>query len=138
MVLLAITTETWIVTGLGFGIVLVLLFCLVFILQGFGALMQKILAPKTPKPEQPKEKQSVSTEEKKSREIVSEVVPTDEATLAVIAASLAEANDDEVAIAMALYLYKNTRHDIPTAVIKRQARNTAWNVKSYGLNNVGF
>ena len=49
MVLLAVTADTWIVTGLGFGIVLALLFCLVFILQGFGFIMQKATAPKVPK-----------------------------------------------------------------------------------------
>ena len=36
MVLLDVTAQTWIVTGLGFGIVLALLFCLVFILLFFG------------------------------------------------------------------------------------------------------
>ena len=50
MVLLAVTAETWIVTGLGFGIVLVLLICLVFILQFFGWIMQKATAPRAPKP----------------------------------------------------------------------------------------
>ena len=58
MVLLAVTADTWIVTGLGFGIVLVLLFCLVYILQGFGWIMQKATAPKAPKEvkkEEPKE-----------------------------------------------------------------------------------
>jgi Na+-transporting methylmalonyl-CoA/oxaloacetate decarboxylase gamma subunit len=49
MVLLAVTAETWIVTGLGFGIVLALLFCLVFIIQFLGWCMQKMLAPKAPK-----------------------------------------------------------------------------------------
>ena len=53
--LLAVTAETWIVTGLGFGIVLGLLFCLVFILQGFGIIMQKATAPKAPKEEVKKE-----------------------------------------------------------------------------------
>ena len=49
MVLLAITSDTWIVTGLGFGIVLLLLFFLVYILQFFGWIMQKAVAPKKPK-----------------------------------------------------------------------------------------
>ncbi len=51
MVLLAVTTDTWIVTGLGFGIVLLLLFFLVFVMQFFGWTMQKIEAPKAPKEE---------------------------------------------------------------------------------------
>ena len=50
--LLSITSSTWIVTGLGFGIVLALLFCLVFILMFFGWIMQKATAPKEPKEEQ--------------------------------------------------------------------------------------
>ena len=53
MVLLAVTADTWIVTGLGFGIVLVLLFCLVYVLQFFGWIMQKATAPRAPKAEQP-------------------------------------------------------------------------------------
>ena len=51
MTLLAVTADTWIVTGLGFGIVLALLVCLVFILMGFGFIMQKATAPKDPKKE---------------------------------------------------------------------------------------
>ena len=133
--LLSITTDTWIITGLGFGIVLGLLFCLVFIMNGFGWLMQKLTAPKK---EQPKvETPSAPTEEKKSREVAQE--EPDETTKAVIAAALAEANDDEAVIAMALYLYqKNARHDIATSSIVSQVRNTAWNFKSIGLNNQGF
>ena len=123
--LLSITSETWIVTGLGFGIVLALLFCLVFIMNGFGWLMQKLTAPKKEKPKVETPSAPVSSE-------------PDEPTKAVIAAALAEANDDEAAIAMALYLYQHARHDFPTAAIKPQARNTAWNFKSNGLNNQGF
>ena len=135
MVFLSITTDTWIVTGLGFGIVLVLLICLVYIMDGLGWVMQKITAPKAEKPKN--DEPSVSKAEKKSPEIARE--EPDEATKVVIAVALAEAKDDEIAIAMALYLYqKNARHDIPTASIAKQARNTAWNFKSIGLNNVGF
>lgn len=99
--LLQITADTWIVTGLGFGIVLVLLFCLVFILQGFGWCMQKITAPKTPK---------------------------------------AEKNESEVmaAIALALHLSGVSKHDAPTSMITFDKRETAWNPKSEGFNNVGF
>ena len=135
MVLLAITTDTWIVTGLGFGIVLALLICLVFIMLGFGAVMKKITAPKAapaapkaeaaaPKAEMPQAApETAILEEKKSHNVIS-AEPTDEGTKA--------------AIAMALYLAQHTLHDIPAATIMRQARNTAWNTKSIGLNNVGF
>lgn len=122
MVLLAVTADTWIVTGLGFGIVLALLFCLVFILMFFGWTMQKATAPKSAKPS-PKPASKAPRDDEK----------------AAIAMALAEAsNDDQVAVAYALYLYQGKKHDIPTAVIAPQARTTAWNDKSIGLNNKGF
>lgn len=98
MVLLAVTADTWIVTGLGFGIVLVLLFCLVFILQAFGWIMQKVAQPKKPK--------------------------TDDAEIA--------------AVALALHLSQSSRHDTSTSMITFDKRETAWNPKSEGFNNVGF
>jgi len=126
MVLLAVTADTWIVTGLGFGIVLVLLFCLVFILQGFGFIMQKATAPKAPKEEVKKEEQP--QEEKKT------VIPE-----APKPAPAPSPDDDTAAIAYALYLAScNTKHDAPTGMIAVQARETAWNTKSIGLNNIGF
>ena len=123
MVLLAVTADTWIVTGLGFGIVLVLLFCLVYILQGFGWIMQKATAPKAPKEEKKEEPQ----EEKKT------VIPETPKPMQ------ASPDDDTAAIAYALYLAScNTKHDAPTGMIAVQARETAWNTKSIGLNNIGF
>ncbi|MBO7458656.1 MAG: OadG family protein [Paludibacteraceae bacterium] len=126
MVLLAVTADTWIVTGLGFGIVLVLLFCLVYILQFFGWTMQKIEAPRAPK--EPKAPKAVKSAE-----------PTDEGTKAAIAMAISEAhNDDLVAVAYALYLAQNKKHDIPTAMISLHKHDTAWNEKSIGMNNQGF
>ena len=133
MVLLAITSDTWIVTGLGFGIVLALLFCLVYILQFFGWTMQKATAPKAPKA--PKEdKPAVPKASTPSAE------PTDEGTKAAIAMAIASTDDaDNAAIAMALYLFgKSSKHDIPTAMISLHKHETAWNEKSIGMNNVGF
>ncbi len=122
MVLLAVTAETWIVTGLGFGIVLALLFCLVFIIQFLGWCMQKMLAPKAPK--------TVKEETKPA-------TPAPAPKPAV--ASVSEAGDvEKAAIAMALYLFSGGKHDLPTAPIAPQARNTAWNAKEIGLNNKGF
>ena len=47
--------------------------------------------------------------------------------------------DDTAAIAFALYLAScNAKHDAPTSMIKPQARETAWNTKSIGMNNQGF
>lgn len=130
MVLLAITTETWIVTGLGFGIVLALLFCLVYILQFFGWIMQKATAPRAPKAEKsaPAPQAPVKSAE-----------PTDEGTKVAIAMSLAQAgNEDIAAIAYALHLARFSNHDIPTAMISLNQHETAWNTKSVGMNNVGF
>ena len=129
MVLLAVTADTWIVTGLGFGIVLVLLFCLVYILQAFGWIMtsaekgfscsckcKKEEANANAKAENP------SAEEK-----------------AAIAMAISEAgNDDLAAVAYALYLAQDKKHDIPTAMISLHKHETAWNEKSIGMNNVGF
>ena len=115
MILLAVTAQTWIITGLGFGIVLALLFCLVYILTFFGWTMQKASTPKQPK---------------------AETAPVAEKQSAPKAVS---GNEDELAaIGMALYLNSGKNHDQPTAAIKPQARNTAWNDKSIGLNNKGF
>lgn len=128
MVLLAVTADTWIVTGLGFGIVLVLLFCLVYILQFFGWTMQKIVAPKAPKPEKPAEKASAKSAE-----------PTDEGTKAAIAMALTKAGDEDIAaIAYALYLAQNKKHDLPTPMISLRKHETDWNEKSIGMNNQGF
>jgi Na+-transporting methylmalonyl-CoA/oxaloacetate decarboxylase gamma subunit len=125
MTLLAVTADTWIVTGLGFGIVLALLFCLVFIMQFFGWTMQKATAPKASKTEVKKEEPK---EEKKT------VIPE-----APKPAPTPSPDDDIAAIAFALYLAScNTKHDAPTSMIKPQARETAWNTKSIGMNNQGF
>lgn len=130
MVFLAITAETWIVTGLGFGIVLALLFCLVYILQFFGWIMQKATAPRAPKAEKaaPAPQAPVKSAE-----------PTDEGTKVAIAMSLAQAGDEDIAaIAYALHLARFSNHDIPTAMISLNQHETAWNTKSVGMNNVGF
>ena len=129
--LFTITSATWIVTGLGFGIVLVLLFCLVFILQGFGWIMQKATAPKAPKA--PKEDKPTPQASAPSAE------PTDEGTKAAIAMAISEAGKEDIAaIAYALYLARDVKHDIPTAMISLHKHETAWNEKSIGMNNVGF
>ena len=132
MILLAVTAETWIVTGLGFGIVLVLLFCLVYILQFFGWIMQKATAPRAPKAEKP----AAKPVEKPAQKAVGE--PTDGEKAAIAMAISEASNDDVVAVAYALYLAQNRTHDIPTAMISLHQHETAWNTKSVGMNNVGF
>jgi Na+-transporting methylmalonyl-CoA/oxaloacetate decarboxylase gamma subunit len=112
MTLLAVTADTWIVTGLGFGIVLALLCCLVFILKAFGWTMQKIEAPRKPKAEK--------------KEVLQSPI-------------VASPADDTAAVAYALYLAsQDVKHDAPTSMIASQVRGTAWNTKSIGLNNIGF
>ncbi len=133
MVLLAITADTWIVTGLGFGIVLLLLFFLVYVLRLFGFIMQKATAPRAPKPEKP-------AEEKKTHSVKVSASNPSENEKAAIAMAIAQAGDEDIAaIAYALYLaQKNRKHDIPTAMISLHKHETAWNEKSIGMNNVGF
>ena len=141
MVLLAVTAETWIVTGLGFGIVLVLLFCLVFILQFFGWVMQKATAPRAPKPEKAAPGASSQSNGKSGLRLegLPSPEPTDEGTKVAIAMSLAQAGDEDIAaIAYALHLARFSNHDIPTAMISLKQHETAWNTKSVGMNNVGF
>lgn len=128
---LAVTAETWIVTGLGFGIVLVLLICLIYILKFFGWVMQMISAPRQPKAEKPAPA--------KKAEVKVSPVPTDEGTMAAIAMALSEASDDDkVAIAMALHLYFNNGHDLVQTQLTMTAKPTAWNSKAFGMNNAGF
>ena len=106
---LAVTSDTWIVTGLGFGIVLMLLFCLVFILMLFGYLMQKATKP------------AASSTQPKAQ---SAKPKTDEAEIA--------------AVAMALYLNEQAKNDPNISMITLSKRETAWNPKSNGFNNIGF
>jgi len=139
MIFLAINPETWtwantwVVTGLGFGIVLMLLICLVFILMIFGWIMQRATAPKAPKQE-PKKEEPKAADPKP----VAAAAPSEPEKAAIAMAVSQAANDDLAAVAFALYLAKRSKHDIPTAMIKAQARETAWNTKSIGLNNMGF
>ena len=130
--LLAITSDTWIITGLGFGIVLLLLFFLVYVLRLFGFIMQKATAPREPKAEKP-------AEEKKTPSVKVSTSNPSEDEKAAIAMAIAQAGDEDIAaIAYALYLAQNNRHDIPTAMISLRKHETAWNEKSIGMNNVGF
>ena len=133
MVLLAVTADTWIVTGLGFGIVLVLLFCLVYILKLFGWIMQKAEAPKEPKAEAPKEEKPQSAPQQSTPS-----APSEPEKAAIAMSLAASAEDDIAAVAYALYLARYSSHDIPTAMISLRKHETAWNEKSIGMNNVGF
>ena len=133
MMLLAVTADTWIVTGLGFGIVLVLLFCLVYILQAFGWIMTSAEKGFSCSCKCKKEEAKANA---KADEVQQE--PSSEEK-AVIAMAISEAHSDDLAaVAYALYLAQDKKHDIPTAMISLHKHETAWNEKSVGMNNVGF
>lgn len=130
MVLLVVESLTWpqiwTITGLGFGIVLLLLFCLVYILRLFGWIMQKAYKIEL-------KKTSLKSQKKKADSVPSEPEK------AAIAMAMASADDaDKAAVAYALYLANNCRHDIPTSMINLSGQPTAWNEKTFGLNNKGF
>ncbi len=131
MVLLAVTAETWIVTGLGFGIVLVLLFCLVYILQAFGWIMTSAEKGFSCSCKCKKEEAKANVNAKAEN-------PSSEEKAAIAMAISEASNDDLAAVAYALYLAQDKKHDIPTAMISLHKHETAWNEKSIGMNNVGF
>ena len=102
MMFLAITTDTWIVTGLGFGIVVVLLFCFIYIMKFMGYIMQKVSAPaKTANP-------------------VADIKPQDKITTADA--------DDMAALAYALHLYYNSLHDEDSPRLTVKNHHTAWHI----------
>lgn len=100
MILLTVTSQTWLVTGLGFGLVLVLLFVFVYIMKLLGFIMQ------------PREKKAANA---------------DEETEAAIATTLAMNNEeaDIAAIAMTLNLYYGV-HDIEPAQITIRPHQSMW------------
>jgi len=110
--MLAITSQTWLVTFLGFGIVLVLLCVFVFLMQGLGAFMQWLENPKAVKSEQ---KKDYATD-------------ADGATTAAIAKTLELASEDTdiAAIVMTLNLYYGV-HDIEAPKLTILGHSTAWN-----------
>ena len=107
MILLAVTTETWLVTGVGFGLVLVLLFIFVYIMKGLGWIMRDRSqdAPKAPVQEVQPAKQPEATEA------------------------------DMAAVAMALSLYYGV-HDIDAPQLTIKGHASAWNDKIFGMNNI--
>lgn len=84
-------TNVWMETGIGFGIVFVILILIVFILTLFGVISKKV-------------------------EQKSEVTSLPVSTAATADASSAS-DDDQAAIATALYLYYQNVHDVESGVI---------------------
>lgn len=108
-------SHVWLVTGLGFCMVIVLLVVLIFILKLLGAVISN--AVKAPKEAQPKA-----------------IAQTPAAQAAPAATS---ADDDLAAIAMALHLYFNGVHDVePTEIHIKRVERSGWNSKLYGMNNL--
>lgn len=104
MTLVAVTSQTWIVTFLGFGMVLLLLICFVFIMQLMGSIMrraQKAPAAATAEPAANPRKESV-------------------------AAAPTEAADDLAAVAYALHLYYNSLHDVEQPRLTFHAHASTW------------
>lgn len=107
-------SHVWMVTGLGFCMVIALLVVLIFILKLLGAVVSS--AVKAPKAAQPK---AVA------------------APAAQSAPAEASADDDLAAIAMALHLYFNGVHDVePTEIHIKRVERSGWNSKLYGMNNL--
>ncbi|MBO4268148.1 MAG: OadG family protein [Bacteroidaceae bacterium] len=109
--------HVWMVTGVGFCMVICLLVVLIFILKLLGAVVSNAL--KAPKAAAPK------------------AAAPQALSVAAPAAAQASADDDLAAIAMALHLYFNGVHDVePTEIHIRKAERSGWNSKLYGMNNL--
>jgi sodium pump decarboxylase gamma subunit len=119
------------VTLLGFMIVICLLLVLILVLILFGKLMSEKKPESSDKWDAPAPVAPSPFSKQQSE---------DEGTVAAIAMALAQAQgEDKAAIAMALHLYYNGGvHDIQTTRLTMQGKATAWNAKSFGMNNIGF
>ena len=111
-----ITGQTWFITLIGFGMVLLLLFVFIYVMK----LMGKIMRPrvKAVKKEVTNEEQTESVVHKQRED---RIVLTGDAT---------------AAIALALHLYYNGVHDEEDTKITIQPHRTQWNNKMYGMNTL--
>lgn len=110
-----ITAQTWFITGLGFGMVVLLLFVFVYIMKLMGWVMQP------------------RVKAKKVEETAKETVTY---TKSKIDDSITLTADSTAAIALALHLYYNGVHDEEDTKITIQPHRTQWNNKMYGMNNL--
>lgn len=106
MALLVIDASTWTIAGLGFAIVLVVLFIFIYVMKGLGWIMQSH-----------KKSQPNTFPAKKANPIV-------------------KGNNDMVAVAVALNLYFNALHDEEPTHITLTPHHTQWNEKMYEMNNL--
>ena len=106
--------HVWMVTGVGFCMVIALLVILIFILKLLGSVISG--AVKAPKADAPKAAAPAA---------------------APAATTISSADDDLAAIAMALHLYFNGVHDVePTEIHIKRVECSGWNSKLYGMNNL--
>jgi len=126
-VVTGVTSQTWLVTGLGFGIVLVLLCAFVFLMQGLGAIMQRLEAKSAQpaKPVQPVQPAKLAKP--------GDLTDNDMAAIAM-ALHLNEEDTDMAAVAYALHLYYGV-HDLNMPRLTLTGHATAWNNKVFGINN---
>ncbi len=116
-ILLAVTTRTWLITGLGFGMVLLILFLFIYIIKGLDWFMQKL--------ESRVEKGHHHVEETKPHVLPS--APESDIPAIATALFLNESEDDMAAVAMALSLYFDNAHDIVFPTLTLKHRPTQWN-----------
>ncbi len=108
--------NTTVITLLGFSVVFVILILLIFILTGFGAIMQ----PKV-KAAQPVQKADDASNNQEKLENIKITANT------------------TAAIAMALHLYYSEQHDVEPMEIHIThitRKDSPWNSKIYGINNL--
>ena len=113
-----ITAQTWFITGLGFGMVVLLLFAFVYVMKLLGWVMQPRVKVK-----------KVETTPSTAAENVTYTKSQFSDTVTLTA-------DCTAAIALALHLYYNGVHDEEDTKITIQPHRTQWNNKMYGMNNL--
>lgn len=110
MIMLTVTGQTWLVTCLGFCIVVLLLTLFVFVMKGLGAIMQRL-------EKEPAVQPAVAAVEP---------VQTQPATSAA---------DDSAAIAFALHLFYGL-HDADSPRLTLHSHHSTWNEHTFGINNL--
>ena len=123
--------HVWMVTGVGFCMVIALLVVLIFILKLLGSVISG--AVKAPKADVPKAAALAAALAGCGSQAAA---PAADAA-APAATVVSSADDDLAAIAMALHLYFNGVHDVePTEIHIKRVERSGWNSKLYGMNNL--
>ncbi|MCF0200108.1 MAG: OadG family protein [Bacteroidales bacterium] len=112
----AVYTKGWIVTLVGFAIVIVALFVLSYIFRGVAAYFTQ------------KDAKKIAPEQKNATAVKVETKPVEKVKEGEIPGEVL------TAIGMALYLSTNL-HDEESNVITIERRQTAWNDKYYGVRH---